>query len=302
MVLKISVRVLILAGALIGFALHTETRGQTPAPIVRLAVLDFGGGSPGRHAAQMLADSLKAQKELALIDRDQSRSAAVGVGYSGSLNLSLTEARDLGAALGADYFVLGDAQTLRRSPSTLPVYFESYASVFLVSTRTGRLAMWRRPNFRAAKPESAERLLLSELTSLELRQQMTLAIRKAHENERSERAVTIDSSTPVFEAAPDDEKKAESDGLRLPRPYRRLIPAYTETAADAEAEATVDVFADIDARGDVTRVEVARWAGFGLDESTIETVKRLQFFPAQRNGVAIPIRVLLRYNFRKPPK
>jgi len=52
----------------------------------------------------------------------------------------------------------------------------------------------------------------------------------------------------------------------------------------------------------VTRVEVARWAGFGLDEATVETVHRLHFFPAMRNGVAIPIRVLLRYNFRKPPK
>jgi hypothetical protein len=31
-------------------------------------------------------------------------------------------------------------------------------------------------------------------------------------------------------------------------------------------------------------------------------VRRLHFFPAKRDGVAIPIRVLLRYNFRKPPK
>jgi hypothetical protein len=28
----------------------------------------------------------------------------------------------------------------------------------------------------------------------------------------------------------------------------------------------------------------------------------LKFFPAQRNGSAVPIRVLLRYNFRKPPR
>jgi hypothetical protein len=45
---------------------------------------------------------------------------------------------------------------------------------------------------------------------------------------------------------------------------------------------------------------VARWAGFGLDEATVNTVRQLHFFPAHRDGVPIPMRVLLRYNFRKP--
>jgi len=60
------------------------------------------------------------------------------------------------------------------------------------------------------------------------------------------------------------------------------------------------VLVDLDARGEVTRVEVVRWAGFGLDEATVDTVRQLHFFPAMRNGVAVPLRVLLRYNFRKP--
>jgi TonB family protein len=64
----------------------------------------------------------------------------------------------------------------------------------------------------------------------------------------------------------------------------------------------VDVLADIDTNGDVVYAEIARWAGYGLDEVTLETVRQLRFFPAMRNRVAIPIRVLLRYNFRKPAK
>ena len=86
----------------------------------------------------------------------------------------------------------------------------------------------------------------------------------------------------------------------LPRLFRRLVPPYPEAAAQGDIEAIVDVFVDLDAVGEVTRVEIARWAGFGLDESTVETVRRLHFFPALRNGTAVPIRVLLRYNFRKP--
>jgi TonB family protein len=61
------------------------------------------------------------------------------------------------------------------------------------------------------------------------------------------------------------------------------------------------VLVDIDANGKVGRIEIARWAGYGLDESVINTVKQIDFFPAMRDGVAIPMRVLLRYNFRKPP-
>jgi TonB family protein len=80
------------------------------------------------------------------------------------------------------------------------------------------------------------------------------------------------------------------------------LPEYPETAATAEAEATVDVLVELDEKGEVNRVEIARWAGFGLDEATIETVRQLHFFPAMRNGTPIPLRVLLRYNFRKPLK
>jgi TonB family protein len=267
-----------------------------------LAVLDFGDTNTGRVAADKVALNLKHESGMVVMDRDQVRAAARGAGYSGSINLALNEARDLGAALGCDFFVLGDAQTLRRSPSAGPVYFESYASIFVVSARTGRLVRWERPSFQGPTPAIAEQALLAELSGLETRRQVELSVRRAQENERSERELTTDQAIPIIEEAPDDDKSAAAEGLRLPRPYRRLIPAYPESAARAEAEATVDVLVDLDAGGEVKRVEVGRWAGFGLDETTVDTVRRLHFFPAMRDGVAIPIRVLLRYNFRKPPK
>jgi TonB family protein len=275
---------------------------QTLERPITLAVLDFGDSGFGRLAADKLATSLKQDTGISLSDRDQVRAAARGAGYTGSLNLSLGEARDLGAALGCDFLIVGDAQTLRRSPSTGAIYFESYASVFLVSARTGRLNAWERPNFKAETPAAAEQLLLSELSGFDLRRRFELSAKRAQEDERGERALTTDQQIPVIEVAPDDDKIAEAEGLRLPRPYRRFLPAYPETAAGAEVEATVDVLVDLDAAGEVKRVEVARWAGFGLDQSTVDTVHRLHFFPAMRNGVAVPIRVLLRYNFRKPVK
>jgi TonB family protein len=173
----------------------------------------------------------------------------------------------------------------------------------LVSARTGRLVSWERPNVHSATPRAAEESLLSSLQTGETRQRYLVAIRRAYEDERGERELTpLDQQAPVIEEAPDDEKRAEAEGLRLPRPYRRIAPVYPESAARAEAEATVDVLVDLDAGGEVMRVAVARWAGFGLDETTIDTVRKLHFFPAMRNGVGVPIRVLLRYNFRKPPR
>ncbi len=278
-----------------------KERDQPVTRPITLAVLDFGDSNLARLASEKFASNLKHETGIVVLDREQVRAAARGAGYAGSINLSLGEARDLGAALGCDFFVVGDAQTVRRSPSTGAVYFDSYASIFVVSARTGRLVRWERPNFQGATPAVAEQALLAELSVGHVEPSYVISIRRAQEDERSEREL-LDSHVPIIEEAPDDDKSAAAEGLRLPHPYRRFQPAYPETAARAEAEATVDVLVDLDATGEVTRVEVARWAGFGLDQVTIDTVRRLHFFPAMRNGVAIPIRVLLRYNFRKPPK
>lgn len=275
---------------------------QMPERRLAIAVLDFGDTPTGRLTSQKLAENLKNYRNISVQDHDQARAASRGAGYSGSINLSLDEARHLGSVLGSDFFLVGDAQTLRRSPSSGPVYFESYASLFLVSSRTGRLITWMRPVFEAATAAAAESALIARLASPEIGDQLNQLVEQAHRVERSQRELSHTAAVPLIDEAPDDEKVAEAEGLRLPRPYRRFTPAYPESAAKAEVEATVDVLVDLDEEGEVKRVEIARWAGFGLDESTIETVKRLHFFPAKRNGVSVPLRVLLRYNFRKPPR
>jgi TonB family protein len=266
-----------------------------------ISVLDFGSSEFGKLVAEKLAAHLKAEPQFVVADTDLSRSAANGVGYAGSLNLTLTEARDLGSALATDFYLLGDAQLLRRSSFEKPVYFEAYCSVFLVSARTGRLLLWERPSFANYFSVQARDLLLKEITNGELSRRLVVATRRANEDERIQRAVISTSTAPVIEEAPDDEKIAVAQGLRLPRPFRRLRPEYPDAAARAEAEATVDVLVDVNAAGEVGEVQIVRWAGFGLDEATIATVRQLHFFPAMKNGAAIPMRVLLRYNFRKPP-
>ena len=244
--------------------------GQPPV----LSVLDFGSSTIAKQSADTLRTRLRSTGEVLVADADLSRAAAKGIGYSGSLNMSVSEARDLGAALATEFFVLGDAQTLRRSSFESPVYYESYCSIFLVSARTGRLLLWDRPSFENAEATKAEARLSQYLSDDALSRRLIGIIKKSHEDERIQRTVLTASAEAVIEEAPDDEKAAEAQGLRAPRPYRRLRPEYPQTAARADAEATVDVVVDVGADGEVGDVQIVRWAGFGLDESTIATVRQ----------------------------
>jgi len=267
-----------------------------------VSVLDFGSQPIAQQAAEILRSRLRASGAVQVADADLSRSAAKGIGYSGSLNLTVSEAHDLGAALATQFYIIGDAQTLRRSSFEKPVYFESYCSIFLVSTRTGNLLFWDRPSFENNEATRTEAALSQHLTGDAFTNRLIAVIKKAQEEERIQRTVLNTPVDAVIEEAPEDEKAAATQGIRLPRPYRRLRPDYPDTAARAEAEATVDVAVDVGADGEVGEIQIVRWAGFGLDEATVATVRQLHFFPAMKNSAPIPMRVLLRYNFRKPPR
>ena len=279
----------------------THLQAQTvQRPIV--SVLDLGTTPIAKHASETLRNRLRSSGVVNVADADLSRAAAKGIGYSGSLNLTLTEARDLGAALATEFYIIGDAQTLRRSSFQSPVYYESYCSIFLVNARTGQLLLWERPSFEHNEATTAEAKLSQYLSSDDLQRRVLEAVKQAHADDRLKRTILTPAPEAVIEEAPDDEKTAEIQGIRLPRPYRRLRPAYPDTAARAEAEAIVDVVVDVGSDGEVGDVQVVRWAGFGLDETTVATVRQLHFFPALKNGTPVPMRVMLRYNFRKPPR
>ncbi|HJT26067.1 MAG TPA: energy transducer TonB [Pyrinomonadaceae bacterium] len=279
-------------------AAQSNAKAQPPV----LSVLDFGSTAIAKQATDTLRTKLRASGEVTIADADLSRAAAKGIGYTGSLNLTVSEARDLGAALAGEFYILGDAQTLRRSSFESPIYFESYCSIFLVSARTGRLLLWERPGFENAEATKAEARLSQYLADDALSGRLIGIIKKSHEDERIQRTVLTSSAEAIIEEAPEDEKAAEVQGIRTPRPYRRLRPEYPQSAARADAEATVDVVVDVGADGEVGEIQIVRWAGFGLDESTVATVRQLHFFPAMKNGTPIPMRVMLRYNFRKPPR
>ncbi|HEU4769871.1 MAG TPA: hypothetical protein VFS77_21070, partial [Pyrinomonadaceae bacterium] len=186
-------RLFLIAGLLA--ALVSTAHGQNST----ISVLDLGATPFAQNSGKMLRERLRSTVELLVADADLTRAAAKGSGYSGSLNLSVSEARDLGAALATDFYILGDAQTLRRSSSAKPAYYESYCSLFVVSGRTGRLLMWDRPSIESDQLTDAEKQLSTKLGGAETINRIVIAIRRAREDERVERNVIVTSEDLLIE-------------------------------------------------------------------------------------------------------
>jgi TonB family protein len=243
---------------------------------------------------KLLAEKLSERKYVKLIDEDLTKAVINAQSAKSLFNLSLEEAKNLGAAVDCDFFLITKSAVWRRASLQKDDYFEAFAIVFLVSARTGRLVYWENARFEANLPNAAEKLLIADATNMVGR--ITAKVLEANERERTERSLPI-GETILIEDLP-SEAAIEQQNLRVPLPYRSLKPEYTEAARRLEIEATVDIAAELNERGEVLKTEVVRWAGFDLDDAAANTVKKMQFRPALRDGKAVPIRVVLRYNFR----
>ena len=208
-------------------------------------------------------------------------------------NLSTEESKTLAKAIGCDFFILLKSENLPRTSLTKPVYFESYAAIYLVSARTGRLVFWTLNSFEGNNPNVADTQLFASIP--QLKDEISLNIKKAESTEINEQA-----PQPLEELP--EENSTEAKNFKSPLPFKRIVPVYKRLANLFSITATVDATVDLDENGKVVRIEITRWAGYDLDESVKETINKMEWRPASRNGKTLPIRVLLRYNFKKIEK
>lgn len=246
---------------------------------------------------QAVAYSVKLTESLAtrfrILDADMSNAAFRSVGSDNPYNLTLESSKNLGSVLGCDYFLLVRSGTPRRAAFDRPDYFEAFAVVFVVSSRTGRLLLWKLQNAEADSQEKAESQLLA--TAEELGRTIITELPGIA------RAETGEASLPPSEEIPAENSPAAIN-FRAPVPYLRFPPEYTRTAYLYGIKATVEIQVDLDAGGKILQTEVVRWAGYGLDESVDNAVRKMNWRPAERGGKTLPIRFLLRYNFKKIEK
>lgn len=249
--------------------------------------------NPEKNQNERLNKKIKTilSEKYQILDDSLAESVSASFPDLNFFNLSTEEARNLGQAVGCNFFVVTKNQTLRRESLSKSAYFESYLVIYIVSSRTGQLAFWKILSFEGATANEAERELSASVQ--DLASELLTRMEKTEASELSE-------NPPAALAVLPDENSPAAKNFRSPLPYRRLKPEYTATADLYGVTATVDATVDLDEKGNVLRVEITRWAGYGLDESVKETIKKMQWRAAESNGKALPIRVLLRYNFRKP--
>ncbi|MEJ7847437.1 MAG: energy transducer TonB, partial [Pyrinomonadaceae bacterium] len=227
------------------------------------------------------------------LDNSLSETAFKSVTIGNAFNMTMSEAKQIAAVIGCDYFLIVRTGSLRRSSFEKAEYYEAFEVLYLVSGRTGRLSFWDLRSVESNSKMEAEKLLLksAEAVSLNIAGKMTKAVKF----EIAEKASTYIEEVPPENSPPDKT-------FRPPMPYKRIKPDYTRTAYLYDAKGTVDILVDINQHGEVMRTEIVRWAGFGLDEAVDEAVRKMNWRPAERGGKALPMRVLLRYNFTKIEK
>ncbi len=257
----------------------------------RVAILAPDRAEKSTSFAEKLASHLGTK--LRVLDNDLSHAAYLSASHETPFNLTTDQSKRIGAAIGCDAFILVRSVNQRRSALGRSEYYEAYATMYLVSSRTGRLNWWKLLSYEAATPGDADALLAKAIEDLAV--DIAAQIRSFVTEEVNE------PEPDAIEEVPDD-KSPLAKNFRAPVPYLRIKPAYTPLAGFYEVTATVDALVDLDAAGEIGRIEISRWAGFGLDESVEAAVRKMNWRPAERNGRLLPMRFLLRYNFKKIDK
>lgn len=257
-----------------------------PLAAQRIAIL-----TPDKaESSRTFAGSLTEKTSLHVLDSDLSEVAFRSVSLTDSFNLTRDEAKLIGAAIGCDYFIVTRSATQRRSSFQRKEYYEAFAAVHIFSSRSGRMVRWLLPRFEAAKPDTAAKAL--DISIPTIAAEMDAALLRINKAEIDEPPL------PAMEEPPEAASPL-AKGFRAPIPFRRIKPEYTEIAGLFDITATVEITVDLDAAGTILRTEITRWAGYGLDESVEKTVRAMNWRPAERNGKPLPMRFLLRYNFKK---
>lgn len=263
------------------FLLSAAVRAQT------IALL-----TPDKAAASIaFADALgeRLGEKTKVLDSSLAESAYLSVSPETPFNLTTEQSKRIGVAIGCDTYILIRSGTQRRSAFQRAEYYESYAHIYGVSTRTGRLIYWELQKFEAAKPEAAAKQLNASIP--ELADEIAAKLKAALKQELSE------TSLPSYEEVPDE--AAAGKDFKAPIPFRRMKPEYTAQAALFDVRATVDAMIYLDEKGSIVAIEPVRWAGFGLDESVEKNIRAMNWRPATRGNKSMAMKFLVRYNFKK---
>ena len=269
----------------------TATAPSSERPL-RVALIGFVGDG-AREFESPLKDALARDVRLLMIDPSQLQTALAGIKYDGSINMSKGEARRIGAAVGCDFFILGKAEVFTRSEREKEEHEEAFIGVMIVDGRGGGLASFHFINERASTKQAATAAVIKSLGAHVASFVERMNLFRA-ERERAPKQSDLEKVEDMTDA-----ELASGASFKAPEFENRVKPEYTKEANLANIAATVEATAVFRANGEVSEIEITRWAGFGLDEAAEQAIRQLKFKPATRDGQAVSVRAGVRYNFRR---
>ena len=282
---------------------HTALNiGQTNKLSIRVAIAGLARSTPQNNSpafALTLSEALSRDQRVSLIDQSLVQAALAGIKYDGSINMSKDEARKLGASIGCDFFIVGKAEVFTRSERANDSHQQAYAGVMIVDGRTGALTSFDYISNKSSTREAAQQALRKTLDArVGGYVDHMIQVRAQSLTPRSNDSARPAMASEIIEDIP-DEDSPRSTGFNPPEFLNRVKPDYTTEAELADITATVEAMAVFGANGEVGRIEITRWAGFGLDESSERAIRQLKFKPASRDGNPMSVRAMIRYNFRR---
>ncbi|MEW6736219.1 MAG: energy transducer TonB [Acidobacteriota bacterium] len=227
---------------------------------------------------------------LTLQDRSLTGAVTRSLQFPNRYNLTRTEARNWGLALGVDFYVALRVQMLERVDVGTRLYTQCYIALFFINARNGELSHF---DFVEVRGETLAATQSAAATEIVRRiPEYVRRLREAFEQQFIPRQLDEEDRAAIEVPA-----EGEKEGFKSPVVLVRRQPDYSETARKMGISAVVEVEAVLRRDGKIGQVEIVRWAGFGLDEATATAVRQLKFKPATLQGREISCRALLRYNF-----
>jgi len=92
--------------------------------------------------------------------------------------------------------------------------------------------------------------------------------------------------------------RAHADGVESPRAIYEPDPEYPELARKAKFQGSVALSVIVGADGTVKDVWVTKEGGLGLDQKSVETIRRWKFRPGTKDGLPVAVLVSIETSFR----
>lgn len=92
--------------------------------------------------------------------------------------------------------------------------------------------------------------------------------------------------------------KLGQPGMVAPRAVFTPEPKFTEIAKKHRIEGAVAVDSVIDEKGTIAFAQIREPLGMGLDEATMNVLRRWKFEPGRSNGKPVKVRLRLEVQFR----